>query len=53
MATTKQRTAAKRNVRKAQAVWQSMSHREHARAQPALRPPTTKAGRVPPGLISL
>jgi hypothetical protein len=34
MATSKQRTAAKRNVRKAQAAWQSMSRRQHARAQP-------------------
>jgi hypothetical protein len=34
MATTKQRTAARKNVRKAQAAWQSMSHRQHARAQP-------------------
>src|SRR5262249_59848345 len=34
MATQKQREAARRNIRKAQAAWQSMSHREHARAQP-------------------
>src|SRR5919197_1212373 len=34
MATTKQREAARRNIRKAQAAWKSMSHEEHARAQP-------------------
>ncbi len=34
MATQKQRGAARKNIRKAQAAWQSMSHREHARAQP-------------------
>lgn len=34
MATTKQREAAKKNIRKAQAAWRSMSSREHARAQP-------------------
>jgi len=34
MATQKQREAARKNIRKAQAAWQSMSHREHARAQP-------------------
>jgi hypothetical protein len=34
MATQKQRAAARKNIRKAQAAWQSMSHREHARAQP-------------------
>src|SRR5262245_29570380 len=34
MATEKQREAARRNIRKAQAAWQSMSHRQHARAQP-------------------
>jgi hypothetical protein len=34
MATEKQREAARRNIRKAQAAWQSMSHTEHARAQP-------------------
>jgi hypothetical protein len=34
MATRKQREAAKRNIRKAQAAWQSMSGRQHARAQP-------------------
>src|SRR5436305_1990163 len=34
MATEKQREAARKNVRKAQAAWRSMSHTEHARAQP-------------------
>jgi len=34
MATSKQRTAAKRNIRKAQAAWRSMSRTAHARAQP-------------------
>jgi hypothetical protein len=34
MATQKQREAARRNIRKAQAAWQSMSPQEHARAQP-------------------
>ncbi len=34
MTTTRQREAAKRNIRKAQARWRSMSGREHARAQP-------------------
>jgi hypothetical protein len=34
MATQKQREAARKNIRKAQAAWQSMSHRQHARAQP-------------------
>src|SRR5581483_7369017 len=34
MATEKQREAARRNIRKAQAAWQAMSHQEHARAQP-------------------
>jgi hypothetical protein len=34
MATQKQREAARKNIRKAQAAWKSMSHREHARAQP-------------------
>jgi hypothetical protein len=34
MATTKQRTAAKRNVRKAWAAWQSMSRTTRSRAQP-------------------
>jgi hypothetical protein len=43
MATEKQREAARRNVRKAQAAWQGMSHTEHARAQPQGR------GRKKPG----
>lgn len=34
MATEKQRAAARENIKKAQAAWQMMSHREHARAQP-------------------
>ena len=34
MATEKQREAARKNIRKAQAAWQSMSARQHARAQP-------------------
>ena len=34
MATTKQREAARRNIKKAQAAWKAMSHRQHARAQP-------------------
>jgi hypothetical protein len=34
MATEKQRAAARKNIRKAQAAWQSMSPPEHARAQP-------------------
>jgi len=34
MATSKQRTAAKRNVRKAQATWRSMSRTARSRAQP-------------------
>ena len=43
MATEKQREAARRNVKKAQAAWQSMSHAERARAQPQGR------GRKKPG----
>ncbi len=43
MATEKQREAARRNIKKAQAAWQAMSHREHARAQPEGR------GRRKPG----
>jgi hypothetical protein len=43
MATQKQREAARRNVKKAQAARQSMSHTEHARAQPQGR------GRRKPG----
>jgi hypothetical protein len=34
MATSKQRTAAKRNIRKAQATWRSMSRTARSRAQP-------------------
>lgn len=34
MATTKQRQAARKNVKKAQARWRSMSSTEHARSQP-------------------
>lgn len=34
MPSLKQREAAQRNVRKAQAAWKSMSHRQRARAQP-------------------
>src|SRR4051812_19674807 len=34
MATQKQRAAARKNIKKAQAAWQSMSHRQHALAQP-------------------
>src|SRR5512143_2424116 len=34
MATTKQRQAAKKNIKKAQEGWQSMSSTEHARSQP-------------------
>lgn len=43
MATQRQREAAKRNVKKAQAAWQAMSPGEHARAQPQGR------GRKKPG----
>src|SRR5438445_459703 len=43
MATEKQREAARRNIRKAQAAWRSMSHEQHARAQPEGR------GRKKPG----
>jgi hypothetical protein len=34
MATTKQRQAAKSNIKRAQATWRSMSTRQHSRAQP-------------------
>lgn len=34
MATSKQKTAAKKNIKKAQAVWKGMTSREHALAQP-------------------
>jgi hypothetical protein len=43
VATTKQREAAQRNIKKAQTKWKSMSHTEHARAQPQGR------GRKKPG----
>jgi hypothetical protein len=43
MATQKQREAAKRNIKHAQAKWKSMSSREHARSQPEGR------GREKPG----
>ncbi len=43
MATQKQRAAARQNIRKAQAAWQSMSRRQHALAQPEGR------GRKKPG----
>jgi hypothetical protein len=34
MTTQKQRAAARKNIRKAQAAWRSMSRRQHSRAQP-------------------
>jgi hypothetical protein len=43
MATEKQRRAARKNIKKAQAAWQSMSSRQHSRAQPEGR------GREKPG----
>src|SRR5438874_562937 len=43
MATQKQREAARRNVKKAQAAWKAMSPEQHARAQPQGR------GRQKPG----
>lgn len=43
MATEKQRAAARRNLKKAQAKWREMSHTEHARSQPQGR------GRKKPG----
>ncbi|HZS08750.1 MAG TPA: hypothetical protein VFD58_28200 [Blastocatellia bacterium] len=43
MATAKQKEAARKNIKKAQAAWQSMSSREHSRAQPEGR------GRARPG----
>jgi len=43
MATEKQREAARKNIKKAQAKWKSMSSREHSRAQPEGR------GRKKPG----
>src|SRR5258708_5962846 len=49
MVTTKQKTAAKRNIKKAQAKWKSMTHRQHALAQPQGRarkkPGTTGKGK--------
>ena len=44
MATQKQIAAARKNIKKAQAAWQKMSHTEHARAQPQGRT-RTKPGR--------
>lgn len=43
MATAKQKEAARKNIKKAQAAWQSLSSRQHARAQPEGR------GRAKPG----
>lgn len=43
MATTKQRQAARKNIKKAQSRWQSMSSRQHASSQPEGR------GRQRPG----
>src|SRR5262249_3023923 len=43
MTTQRQRESARRNIKKAQAAWQAMSHTEHARAQPQGR------GRKMPG----
>jgi hypothetical protein len=43
VATEKQRQAARRNIKKAQAAWKSMSHGEHTRSQPQGR------GRKKPG----
>ncbi|MBI1899652.1 MAG: hypothetical protein HYS13_00890 [Planctomycetia bacterium] len=45
MTTQKQRTAARRNIQKAQLVWKSMSSRQHSRSQPegrSRRKPGTK-----------
>ncbi|MEW6001865.1 MAG: hypothetical protein AB1638_04365 [Nitrospirota bacterium] len=47
MATQKQKEAAKKNIEKAQAAWQAMSPKEHAKAQPegrSRRKPGTKGG---------
>jgi hypothetical protein len=48
MATAKQRQAARRNIKKAQAAWQNMSSRAHSRSQPEGRsrakPGTTGKG---------
>jgi hypothetical protein len=43
MATTKQREAAKQNIKKAQTAWKDMSKRQHSRTQPEGR------GRAKPG----
>ncbi|HKQ72288.1 MAG TPA: hypothetical protein VJ810_01075 [Blastocatellia bacterium] len=43
MATTKQKETARKNIKKAQEAWRSMSSREHSRAQPEGR------GRAKPG----
>lgn len=49
MATQKQKETAKRNIKKAQKVWQGMTHRQHALAQPQGRnrkkPGTTGHGK--------
>jgi hypothetical protein len=49
MATPKQRAAARKNIRRAQAAWQSLSHRQRAQAQPEGRgrkkPGTTGGGK--------
>jgi hypothetical protein len=45
MATQKQKEAAKRNIKKAQAKWRAMSPREHARSQPEGR------ARAKPGAV--
>jgi hypothetical protein len=49
MATLKQKTAAKKNIKKAQLAWKSMTHRQHALAQPEGRmrkkPGTTGEGK--------
>ena len=48
MATTKQKQAARKNIKKAQAAWRDMSSRQHAKAQPEGRqrakPGTTGQG---------
>src|SRR5215470_7691374 len=43
MATIKQKQAARKNIKKAQKAWESMSSREHSRSQPEGR------GRTKPG----
>jgi hypothetical protein len=49
MATNKQKVAAKKNIKKAQVKWKSMTHRQHALAQPQGRarqkPGTTGKGK--------